>query len=222
MQCIVRFLAVFCCVFLLACQGKSDSASQSVSSSVGSGSSGSASAESSVEAFVDGDNKVLQAIMSRKSIREYSDKEIAPEIIDKLVKAGMAAPSSRDRRPWHFIVVSDRAILESLGNQLKNASCLKSSDKAIIVCGDDELSDNCWFLDCSAATQNILIAAESMGLGAVWTAVYPYDDRAEVVNKAFGLQKNIHALVIIPLGYPLEKGEAKDKFDESRVHYNKW
>ena len=207
MQSVIKLSIIFCCALLFACQSKNDSVSQS---------------ESSVSETIGNENKVLRAILNRKSVREYSDKEISQEIIDNLLKAGMSAPSSRDRRPWHFIVISDKAILENLGSQLRNASCLKGANKAIIVCGDDQLSDNCWFLDCSAAAQNILIAAESMGLGAVWTAVYPYDDRAEIVNKVFNLQKNIHALTIIPLGYPAVKGEPKDKFDNSRVHYNKW
>ena len=224
MQLVIKYSVIFCCVFLFACQGQSNNASQSESASSGSSSSvsSSSSSESSKDASIDNDNKVLQTILNRKSVREFSDKEISQDLIDNLLKAGMSAPSSRDRRPWHFIVISDKAILEILGNQLKNASCLKSANKAIIVCGDDELSDNCWYLDCSAATQNILIAAESMGLGAVWTAVYPYDDRSEVVNKTFSLAKNIHALTIIPLGYPLEKSEPKNKFDAARVHYNKW
>jgi Nitroreductase len=223
MQSVIKYSVILCCVFLLACQGKS-SVSQSESASSGGNSSVSlsSSSESTIDASVDDENAILQAILNRKSVREYSDKEISQDIIDNLLKAGMSAPSSRDRRPWHFIVISDKAVLENLGDQLKNASCLKSANKAIIVCGDDELSDNCWFLDCSAAAQNILIAAEAMGLGAVWTAVYPYDDRAEIVNKVFKLQKNIHALTIIPLGYPLEKGEPKNKFDASRVHYDEW
>ena len=221
MKTMIKLSVIFCFVFLFSCQEKNSSTSQSVESSSNSSSSGSASSEN-VSITNDDDNKILQAILNRKSVREYSDKEITQDVIDKLLKAGMAAPSSRDRRPWHFIVVSDKVILENLGSQLRNASCLKGANKAIVVCGDEDLSDNCWFLDCSAATQNILIAAESMGLGAAWTAVYPYDDRADVVNKIFNLQKNIHALTIIPLGYPLEKGESKDKFDGSRVHYNKW
>ena len=214
MNIIIKLSVVFCCVFLFSCHEKNSSTSNSVESSM--------SSESSVAASITENDKnlVLEAILSRKSIREYTDKEITQDVIDKLLKAGMAAPSSRDRRPWHFIVVSDKALLENLGSQLRNASCLNGANKAIIVCGDDQLSDNCWFLDCSAAAQNILIAAESMGLGAVWTAVYPYEDRAEIVNKVFNLQKNIHALTIIPLGYPSEKGEPKDKFDNSRVHYN--
>ena len=221
MQSVIKLSIIFCCALLFACQSKNDSVSQSESSSESS-ISVSSSSESSASETIDNKNKVLRAILNRKSVREYSDKEISQEIIDNLLKAGMSAPSSRDRRPWHFIVISDKAILENLGSQLRNASCLKGANKAIIVCGDDELSDNCWFLDCSAATQNILIAAESMGLGAVWTAVYPYDDRADVVNKTFKLEKNIHALAIIPLGYPIEESKPKDKFDGARIHYNKW
>ena len=168
------------------------------------------------------ENSTLQTILNRKSVRKYTDQKITPEQIESLLKAGMAAPSSRDRRPWHLIVITDKSILGNLGAQLKNAPILKEADKAIIVCGDDQLSDNCWFLDCAAVTQNILLTAESMGIGAVWTAVYPYDDRAEIVNKTFQLPTNIHALSIIPLGYPDGEHLPKDKFDTSRIHYDKW
>ena len=167
-------------------------------------------------------NETLTTILNRKSVREYTNREISSEIMNDLLKAGMAAPSSRDRRPWHFIVISDKQLLDDLGNNLKNASCLKNANKAIVVCGDTLLSDNCWELDCSAATQNILLAAESFGLGAVWTAVYPYADREQVVNDAFQLPENIRTLAIIPLGYPEGEHSAKDKFDETRIHQNKW
>ncbi len=167
-------------------------------------------------------NKVLENIFERKSVRQYTDKEISSEMIENLLKAGMAAPSSRDRRPWQFIVVTDKALLKTMGERLKTASCLKEANKAIVVCGDTNLSDNCWFLDCSAATQNILLAAESMGLGAVWTAVYPYEDRSSIINNIFRLPDNIKALAVIPLGYPAGKNEAKNKFDTQRIHYDKW
>ena len=178
--------------------------------------------KSAAEISLSAENQTLQTILNRKSVRTYTSQEITPDKIDQLLKAGMAAPSSRDRRPWHFIVISEKSVLEGLGDQLKNAAVLKSANKAIIVCGDDQLSDNCWFLDCAAVTQNILLAAESMGIGAVWTAVYPYEDRAEVVNKAFDLPEHVHALAIIPLGYPQGEHITKDKYDDSRVHYNKW
>ena len=167
-------------------------------------------------------NQTLHTILNRKSVREYMDREISPEIMTDLLKAGMAAPSSRDRRPWHFIVLSDKAVMNDLSSKLKNASVLKNANKAIIICGDVLVSDNCWELDCSAVTQNILLAAESMGIGAVWTAVYPYADREVVVNEVFQLPENIRALAIVPLGYPSGIQTPKDKFDKTRIHHNKW
>lgn len=171
---------------------------------------------------IDVKNQTLESILNRTSIREYTDKEISPEQITDLLKAGMAAPSSKDRRPWHFIVISDKKTMQDLGSRLKNAAILKDANKAIVVCGDSILSDNCWFLDCSAATQNILLAAQSMGIGAVWTAAYPYDDRIAVINDVFKLPENIKPLAIIPLGYPKGENNAKDKFDETRIHFDKW
>lgn len=215
----MKLSVIICCLFLVACQNKHSKEMQTKNSSVNNGLK---EAISSEVRSLDAENVVLQTILNRKSVRTYSDKEISQEEVNNLLKAGMAAPSSKDRRPWHFIVISDKVMLESLGSQLKNASCLKGANKAIVVCGDEELSDNCWYLDCAAAAQNILIAAEAIGIGAVWTAVYPYDDRIEIVNRTFDLQKNIHPLAIIPLGYPLEENKAKDKFDVSRIHYNKW
>ncbi len=162
----------------------------------------------------------MENIFSRKSVRRYSDKEIAAADVEKIVKAGMAAPTGKDKRPWHFIVLSDKAIMQSLGGKLK--SPLKLANKAIVVCGDTSLSDSTWYLDCSAATENILLAAESMGIGAVWTAVYPYEERAKIVDDAFKLPKNIKVLAIVPLGYPLGEDKPKDKFDRTRIHSNKW
>jgi len=167
-------------------------------------------------------NQTLQTILERKSVREFLSKEISQDMMQDLLRAGMAAPSSRDRRPWHFIVLSDKELMESLSTQLRNASFLKGANKAIVVCGDTIISENAWDLDCSASIQNILLAAESMGLGAVWTAVYPYEDRMGVVNEKLELPDNIKPLAIIPLGYPQNKQEPKDKFDETRIHQNKW
>ncbi len=167
-------------------------------------------------------NQTIETILNRHSVRKYTGKEISPEVIETLLRAGMAAPSSRDRRPWHFVVISDKTLLQTLGDKLKNASMLKEANKAIMVCGDVELSDNCWFLDCSAASQNILLAAASMNIGAVWTAVFPYEDRAAEVNALLHLPGNIKALSIIPLGYPAEEGAPKDKSDSTKIHYNKW
>lgn len=164
----------------------------------------------------------LSVIFNRKSVRNYiKDKAISDEDIEILVKAGMAAPSGKDNRPWEFVVINDRTVLESMSNELQNAKMLADAPLAIVVCGDS-IRSFYWYLDCSAATQNILLAAEAIGLGAVWTAAYPYDDRMEVVNRHLELPSNILPLVVIPIGYPAGEDLPKNKYDESRIHFNKW
>ena len=138
------------------------------------------------------ENQTLETILNRKSVRKYKDRPVEKEKIDKLIRAGMAAPSSRDRRPWEF------------------------------VCGDTIKSSNAWFLDCSAASQNLLLAAESMGLGAVWTAVYPYPDRIEIVRKELRLPDHIMPLNVIPVGYPMQKETPKNKYNVQQIHHNGW
>ena len=155
----------------------------------------------------------------RKSVRKYLSKSVEEDKIDAMLKAGMAAPSGMDRRPWEFVVVTDRVALDSMAAKLPYAKMLTSVPLAIVVCGDTTLSSY-WYLDCSAATQNILLAAEALGLGAVWTAAYPYEDRIDVVRQNTGLPENIVPLCVIPIGYPDGPQKAKDKFDSKRVHRN--
>ena len=164
---------------------------------------------------------VLENIAERKSVRKYLNKSVEEDKIDAMVKAGMAAPSGMDRRPGGFVVVTDRAALDSMAAKLPYAKMLTAAPLAIVVCGDTTLSSY-WFLDCSAATQNVLLAAEALGLGAVWTAAYPYEDRIDVVRQNTGLPEHIVPLCVIPIGYPDGPQKAKDKFDEKRVHRNKY
>ena len=164
---------------------------------------------------------VLENIAERKSVRKYLNKSVEEDKIDAMVKAGMAAPSGMDRRPWEFVVVTDRAALDSMAAKLPYAKMLTAAPLAIVVCGDTTLSSY-WYLDCSAATQNVLLAAEALGLGAVWTAAYPYEDRIDVVRLNTGLPEHIVPLCVIPIGYPDGPQKAKDKFDEKRVHWNKY
>lgn len=165
---------------------------------------------------------VLSVIHERKSVRNFiKDRPITKEDMETLIKAGMAAPSGKDTRPWEFIVIDDRAILDEMEQKLPTAKMLSSAPMAIVVCGDSTRSFY-WYLDCSAATQNILLAAEAMGLGAVWTAAYPYQDRMDIVIKHTNLPSNILPLVVIPVGYPMGPHSPKNKFDETRIHMNKW
>lgn len=164
---------------------------------------------------------VLENIAERKSVRKYLNKSVEEDKIDAMVKAGMAAPSGMDRRPWEFVVVTDREALDSMAAKLPYAKMLTNAPLAIVVCGDTTRSSY-WYLDCSAAAQNVLLAAEALGLGAVWTAAYPYEDRIDVVRQNTGLPENIVPLCVIPIGYPDGPQKAKDKFDPQRVHRNKY
>lgn len=171
---------------------------------------------------------VLENIFARKSVRSYTDQPVSREQLDTLVRASMAAPSGRDMRPWKFVVVDDAAVMDSLSRQLPYAKMLQEAAAAIVVCGDMSIVDKSgnpsvnWQFDCSAATQNLLLAAEAMGLGAVWTGVHPYEDRLAAVKRALILPEHIIPLNVIPIGYP--KGEAlpKDKYAAENIHYNGW
>ena len=133
---------------------------------------------------IDNDMEITPAIeniFSRKSVRSYEDKDIEKEKIALLLQAAMAAPSGRDLRPWEFIVLNDRTILDSLSVKLPYAKMLNHARCAIVVCGDS-VRFSYWYLDCSLAAGNILLAAESLGLGAVWAAAYPYRDRIQSIR----------------------------------------
>lgn len=167
-------------------------------------------------------NQTLETIFNRKSVRKYTERPVEKEKLETLVRAGMAAPSSRDRRPWEFVIVTDRNLLDKMGDGLPLARMLKETKQAIIVCGDTVKSGNAWQLDCSAAAQNILLAAESMGLGAVWTAAYPYPERIKIIRDALQLPEHILPLTVIPLGYPTGSEKPKDKYNKKQIHYNGW
>lgn len=164
-------------------------------------------------------NATLENIFQRKSVRTYLDKGVEKEKIDLMLRAAMAAPSGKDVRPWEFIVVSDRMLLDSMAAELPYAKMLAQARYAIIVCGDS-LRSSYWYLDCSAAAQNLLLAAQSLGIGAVWTAAYPYEERMQVVRKYIKLPNHILPLCVIPFGYPATKERPKQKYDQKKIHYN--
>ncbi|WP_455587418.1 nitroreductase family protein [Bacteroides sp.] len=166
-------------------------------------------------------NAALDNIFARKSVRTYLNKGVEKEKIDWMLRAGMAAPSGKDQRPWEFVVVTERATLDSMAAALPYAKMLAEARYAIVVCGDSTRSSY-WYLDCSAAAQNILLAAESLGMGAVWTAAYPYEDRMQVVRKYTALPENILPLCVIPFGYPATRQQPKQKYDEKKIHYEKY
>ena len=168
---------------------------------------------------------VLHNILQRKSVRAYTDRAVSHEQLDTLIRAAMAAPTGRDMRPWHFIVLEGRHQLSPLAEQLPYAKMLAEAQAAVVVCGDMSVTDKegkpsrNWTFDCSAATENLLLQAEAMGLGAVWTGVYPYDERLEAVKQALHLPDHLIPLNVIPIGYPKGDPQPKDKYDPAKVEY---
>lgn len=169
---------------------------------------------------------VIENIMTRTSIRQFTDKPVANDILDNIVKAGMAAPSAVNAQPWAFVVVTEKTMLDSL-NAVHPYSNLKTATAAIIVCGNMEKAlegegREYWVQDCSAATENILLAAHAYGLGAVWCGVYPVQKRVKAVQGVLGMPETIVPLNIITMGYPAENPEPKDKFNTENIRYQKW
>jgi len=164
----------------------------------------------------------IDVIFARRSIRAYTDEKVTDEEITLLLKAAMAAPSSRDRKPWHFIVVKERGTLKKLSEVHPYADMLPQASCAIAVCGDKRISPDYWIQDCSAATENILIAAAAIGLGAVWLGCHPREERETAIKNVLGVPEHVGILSLISIGRPAEKKEPRTQYDSSRVHREKW
>ncbi|MFZ4400645.1 MAG: nitroreductase family protein [Bacteroidales bacterium] len=169
-------------------------------------------------------NNFQELIVNRRSIRKYKTEAVSQEQIDKLLQAAMYAPSARNEQPWHFIVVTDRNMLNKIMQSHPYANMLKDAPLAVVVCADDtiEKTEGYWVQDCSAATQNILLAAKAMDLGSVWLGVYPREERILAISNLFNLPDNIHPLSIIAIGYPDEQKPVPLRYLEERIHNNQW
>lgn len=170
-------------------------------------------------------NETLHTILKRKSVRKFENRPIEREKVELILRAAMSAPSARNQQPWAFVVIDDLALLKKLGNELPYAKMLLDGRLAIVVCGDLSVNpekSEYWVQDCAAATQNILLAVESIGLGAVWTGVYPVAERIKTVRENLNLPENIIPLCVIPIGYPAVETSVIDKWKETNLHYNKW
>jgi len=166
----------------------------------------------------------MKSILTRRSIRRFTAQPVSDEIIQELLHAAMSAPSAGNEQPWEFVVITDRKILDEIPKVHPYAQMCREAPAAILVCSDvtRESHQGFWVQDCSAATENILIAANDKGLGAVWVGVYPREDRVEGLRKLVGLPAYIIPFALIPVGYPAETKPPSGRFDPSRVHENKW
>lgn len=169
---------------------------------------------------------VLANIFSRKSVRKYTDQPVSQDDLIMLMKAGMAAPTAMDKRPWQFVAITDRGIMMDLRKELKWATGLDGSPAAIVVCGDlskmDGAPQDFWITDTCAATQNILLAAEAMDLGAVWCSLYPGAERMDHARKVLNLPDHLMPMCVIPIGHPTGIEQPKEKFDATNIHWDRW
>ncbi len=175
-------------------------------------------------------NAALECILTRTSVRQYQpDRTISRDTVETLLRAAMSAPTAVNKQPWAFIALDDRAALDSLAQVLPYARMLTKAPLAIVTCGDlskaidgEDADKGFWIQDVSAATENLLLAAHAMGLGAVWTGVYPDAERVKDVQERLDLPANVIPLAVVPVGYPTGPQKPKEKWEPANVHFNKW
>jgi nitroreductase len=163
----------------------------------------------------------LGMIFRRRSIRKYTSEPISKADLTALLEAGMAAPSASNKKPWHFVTVTDNQALKALADAHRYGKMLPGAGLAIAVCGDPSIS-NWWVQDCSAATENILIAASGLGLGAVWLGIYGVPEREQALREILGIPKDVGVLSLLSIGHPAEHRDARTQYDPARIHTGQW
>ena len=181
--------------------------------------------------FISADRKgknmdALEVIHNRKSVRHFTGDAVSRKELEALLAAGMAAPSAVNQQPWAFVAITEHDILERLSRGLPYAKMLQVAGAAIVVCGllekaNDGIKEYV-IIDCAAATENILLAAEALGLGAVWTAAYPRKEREQWVREVLSLPGDVVPVCVIPIGRPTGEDKPKDKYKPERIHWQRW
>jgi nitroreductase len=163
----------------------------------------------------------MEAILTRRSVRKFTNQPVSEELITEILRAAMFAPSAGNQQPWQFIVLTDHKLMDKIPAFHPYADMLPHCPVAIVVCGDPRLEKHkgFWIEDCSAATQNLLIAAHALGLGAVWVSAYPEKSRVEGLQKLLNLPSEIIPLSLIPIGYPAQETAEVDRFNPERIHW---
>jgi nitroreductase len=166
----------------------------------------------------------LDIIRTRRSIRKFIDKPVSDEDIESILRAAMASPSAGNLQPWQFLVIKDREILDKVPDIHQYAKMASESPVAIVVCCDTskKVREGFWIQDCSASSQNILLAAHALGLGAVWCGIYPNEERTKDFQKLLEMPEDVYPVNIIPIGYPAEEKEPSDRYEKERIHFNRW
>jgi nitroreductase len=166
----------------------------------------------------------IDAILTRRSVRRFLTDPVPEDKVKLLLRAAMQAPSAVNQQPWQFVVINDQALLREVAIFHTSVQVLHEAPLGILICGDKRLEkrQNCWFQDCSAATENMLLAAHALGLGACWLGIFHLTERVEGVRRVFDLPPEIMPLTLIALGFPGETPPPEDRYLAERVHYNTW
>lgn len=168
--------------------------------------------------------EIIDAIMSRRSIRQYSDEPVSEETVEQLLRAAMAAPSAGNAQPWKFLVVRNPDLLAGIPEIHPHAKMAPQAQLAIVVCSDPSLEKypGFWVQDVSAATQNLLLAAHGVGLGAVWCGLYPNQGRMADFRDRFDIPEEIVPFALIPMSYPAEEKGRAERYDAGRVSLDRY
>lgn len=167
----------------------------------------------------------MKAIKDRRSIRRYTDQMVTDEQVKALLEAAMYAPSAGNEQPWHFLVIRDRNLLDQVPNFHPYSNMVRQAPVAILICADTDLSKydaDFWVQDCSAATENLLLEVQELGLGAVWLGIYPLEERMKGLRHLFKIPEKVIPFALVAVGYPAEQKEAGTRFRKERVHLNCW
>ncbi len=186
-----------------------------------------AAVSSSEKSDVNASDAVIDCIMTRASVRSYTDEQVSDSLINKILRAGMAAPTAANQQPWHFVVVNEQSLKDSITEAFEYTKMVEHCSFAVVVCGDmDNLFEGdipdggFWVEDCSAAAENMLLAAHALGIGGVWCGIYPLKDREERLREILHLPVNLTPLNVMAFGYPAHKVAPKDKWTPAKIHYN--
>jgi nitroreductase len=167
---------------------------------------------------------VIECLLSRRSIRAFSDRPVEPRQIQTLLEVFFRSPSAADARPWHLVVVEDRARLAALADAMPKCDMLRTAAAGLVVCGDPSLEKipGFWVQDCAAATENLLIALHGLGLGGVWIGLHPVEAREEAVREQLGLPPGRIPFSLTALGWPAETPAPDTRYDVARLHRDRW
>ena len=166
----------------------------------------------------------LDFILDRRSIRRFTDRKIEAGTLKAILTAAMYAPSAVNRQPWHFVVIDDPRLMEEVMEVHPHARMLQTASHAVVVCGDEQLQhdDGYWVVDCGAATQNLLLAAQRLGLGTCWVGLHPREERKVSISRLLHLPSHVLPFAMVAMGYPAEKKTRPERFHPQKVRYNGW